>query len=173
MNNLLLSLVGSFLNRVRGGLFKWLPANKIFYPIFLSLIGYPDWRLCLSIFVGAFTGQQICGWGKYISALTVAKLNREEIEVYSIDEICNKYFLNRPRIYGFVALSLRGLIWTSGIGLAINTLWYILIGLLMPVAYTIPTLLLLKTKHNEDKTAWNLGEWIWGFIMTFFLVFTK
>ena len=174
---LLLSIIGSFLNRIRGGLFKWLPFNKIFFPLFMLVLVYylgsHSWKESLCVFVGAFAGQQICGWGKYISALTIGDFDREETEVYAIDKICDKYFLEKPRLYGFVALALRGLIWTSGIGLAINTLWYILIGLLMPVAYSIPTLILLKTKHNKDKTAWNIGEWIWGFTMIFFLCLTK
>ena len=21
-------------------------------------------------------------------------------------------------------------------------------------------------KHNADKTAWNIGEWLWGFVLT-------
>ena len=178
-----LAIIGSFLNRIRGGLFKWLPFNKIFFPLFMLVLVYylgsHSWKESLCVFIGAFVGQQICGWGKYISALTVGYLDRDEIEVYAIDDVCNSIkiknwkLIEHPRCYGFVALALRGLIWTSGIGLAINTLWYILIGLLMPVAYSIPTLILLKTKHNKDKTAWNIGEWIWGFTMIFFLCLTK
>lgn len=166
----LIALIGSFLNRVRGGLFKWLPCNKLFFPVLMPVLSYylgsHSWKESLCVFVGAFVGQQICGWGKYISALTIGDFNREEIEVYAIDKICDKYFLEKPRLYGFVALAMRGVIWTSGVGLAINSLWFVASGVLMPVAYSIPTLILLKTKHNKDKTSWNIGEWIWGFIFT-------
>lgn len=170
----LFALLGAFLNRVRGGLFKWLPCNKVFYFLLFSVIAglYSSWNitLCICVAIAVFTGQQCCGWGKYIGALTTGYVNPDEVEVYEIDKLCER-FINCPRFYGFITLGLRGIIWTLLIGLAINNIWYMISGALMPVCYSIPTLLLLKTKHNKDKTAWNIGEWIWGGIMTGLFVF--
>jgi len=162
-------LLGAFLNRVRGGLFKWLPCNKVLFSLLFSFIAgfYSsfDVNVCICTFIAVFAGQQCCGWGKYIGALTTGEVNPDEVEVYAIDKICER-FIDKPRLYGFITLGLRGIIWTFPIGLVINNIWYILSGALMPVCYSIPTLLLLKTKHNKDKTAWNIGEWIWGGVMS-------
>ena len=175
----LLTLVGSFLNRVRGGLFDWLPCNKIFYPLFIGALICTNIETFICGALAAYVGQQIVGWGSYIGSLTCGV--KPSPECAMIDEIINElhitfkghkvYLTDYPRAWGFVGLMIRGLIWTFLIGLAMNNINVMLSGVLMPVAYTIPTILLLKTKYNNTKTAWNIGEWIWGFILTTFIIY--
>lgn len=76
------------------------------------------------------------------------------------------YLKDYPRVWGFAALALRGLVWTFLTGLAFQSPAIMASGLLMPVCYLLPTLALWYTKHNADKTAWNIGEWLWGFVLT-------
>lgn len=168
---------GAFLNRVRGGLFD-IPCNKLFYPLFFGVLcSYAGgWNVSgfVSGFLACYVGQQIAGWGAYIGALTVGAKPAAECQM--IDDIVNAahisfkgrcwYLKDYPRAWGFAALALRGLVWTFLIGLAFQSLAIMASGLLMPVCYLLPTLALWYTKHNADKTAWNIGEWLWGFVLT-------
>lgn len=171
------SVAGAFLNRVRGGLFD-IPFNKLFYPLFFGILcSYAGgWNIpgFVSGFLAGYVGQQIAGWGAYIGALTVGA--KPAAECPMIDDIVNAarisfkghswYLKDYPRAWGFAALALRGLVWTFLTGLAFQSPAIMASGLLMPVCYLLPTLALWYTKHNADKTAWNIGEWIWGFVLT-------
>lgn len=159
----ILASVGGLFNRVRGGLDIWnkdqVPFNKIWFPVFLGLVTLNPY-----VVLGCYVGQQICGWGSYIGALTVNATPVPECK--AIDWLCSPFKWNN-RLFGFTTLTLRGFVWTAPIALAMLNGWILLIGLLFPVSYAIPTLLLLKTKHNKDKTAWNIGEYVWGIILTY------
>lgn len=169
---------GAFLNRVRGGLFD-IPCNKLFYPLFFGVLCSYAGGWNVSGFLACYVGQQIAGWGAYIGALTVGAKPAAECQM--IDDIVNAarisfkgrswYLKDYPRAWGFVALALRGLVWTFLIGLAFQSLAIMASGLLMPVCYLLPTLALWYTKHNADKTAWNIGEWLWGFVLTGFAAY--
>lgn len=174
--------IGAFLNRVRGGLFD-IPCNKLFYPLFFGfLCSYAGgWNVSglVSGFLACYVGQQIAGWGAYIGALTVGAKPAAECQM--IDDIVNAarisfkgrswYLKDYPRAWGFAALTLRGLVWTFLIGLAFQSLAIMASGLLMPVCYLLPTLALWYTKYNQDKTAWNIGEWLWGLNLTGFAAY--
>lgn len=175
-------LLGAFLNRIRGGLFD-IPLNKIYFPIYLSILAYFYYNLniegLVSVFLAGYIGQQIIGWGAYIGSLTVGA--KPSVENEMIDEIINAlritidgrtyHVINAPRVWGFCGLFLRGLVWTIPLGLAVNSLKVMLCGGLMPVCYLIPTIILYKTKYAKTKTAWNIGEYLWGACLTAFMIF--
>ena len=180
--NYIFIVLGSFLNRVRGGLFENLKFNKIFFPIFvgcLGLISEASIASFLSKFIAGYVGQQIAGWGAYVGSLTTGAKPSEECSL--IDDLINEcritllgkvfYLKDFPRTWGFCGLLLRGLLWSYIVGTAFNSIPVMVSGVLMPVCYLIPTLILWHTSHNQDKTAWNLGEWIWGAVLTSFIVF--
>lgn len=159
----LLVVLGGFFNRVRGGLDVWFgdnaPLNKIWFPLFLAAITKNGW-----VAVACYIGQQICGWGAYIGSLTTGVKPAPECKV--IDWLCKPFEFN-ARWWGFVALAVRGLVWMAPIALAMKNWELLLIGFYFPVCYAIPTLLLLKTKYNNTKTAWNIGEILWGMLLSY------
>jgi hypothetical protein len=153
----LLKVIGAFLNRIRGGLWD-VPINKIYYPIFLGFITNN-----ILVPLGAYLGQQICGWGAYIGSITTGVKPAEECKWI---DWCVKKLENYPRLWGSAALAIRGLIWNACIALFYPSLSFVFVGLLMPVCYIIPTILLYKTKYNNTKAAWNIGEVLWGSLQT-------
>ena len=177
----ILTVIGALINRIRGGLFD-LPGGKLYFPLYLGLLAYftekVDIEGAICTAVAGYIGQQIVGWGAYIGSLTIGAAPGTEAEM--IDEIINaanftidgkkRYLKNYPRAWGFAGLFLRGLVWSFPVGLAVNSLPVMLCGALMPVCYTIPAVVLYKTDHNRDKTAWNVGEYIWGAVFTAVLI---
>lgn len=174
----LLIILGSFLNRVRGGLFDNLPCNKLYFPLYVGgLLCYSmgwDLQLFITGFLACYLGQQIVGWGAYVGCLTTGFKPHAECDM--IDEVINACritldgkvykLIDYPRCWGFCGLTIRGLVWSLPIGLVNHSLLTQLSGLTMGIAYLIPTIILWKTKYHEGKYAWNVGEWIFGGILT-------
>ena len=102
------------------------------------------------------------GWGKYIGALEgrdTTALN----EVPFIDKLIIK-FKNRPKLWGFIGLSLRGLLWTIWyLFLASSLVDIVLIsiaGLSMGICYYIS-----HKFFSKDGSGWEAGEFIFGAII--------
>lgn len=149
----LLRWAGALLNRIRGGLWD-IPVNKIYYPLFLGLVTN-------NIFtpIGAYAGQQICGWGAYIGSITTGVAPATECKWI---DWCVQKLTKYPRLWGSAALAIRGLVWNTCIAICIGNFWFAFGGLLMPICYIIPTAFLYKTQYNNTKAAWNIGEFLWG-----------
>ncbi len=175
MIRILWMAVGALLNRVRGGLFDF-SGNKLLFPLFLALFAR-DIETTICVFVAAYVGQQF-GWGTYIGALFGAAPSQAEVP--QIDEIVNSvritlhgkvvYLSEYPRIWGFAALGLRGLMWSFFIGLAVRSIPVMLCGVLMPLCYLFGEALDRLLFKRGGKTAWNLGEWLWGAVLTGFVI---
>ena len=175
MLKMLLIAAGAFLNRLRGGLFDF-GGNKLLFPLFLALVsGSGGSFVC--IFVAAYVGQQF-GWGTYIGALYGTAPTQAEVP--QIDEIVNAlhitfkgkkvYLSEYPKVWGCAALALRGLMWSFFIGLAVNSVPVMAAGVLMPVCYLLTEAVDKLALKKGGKTAWNLGEWLWGAVLTAFVV---
>lgn len=162
----LLVMCGGFFNRVRGGLDIWFgenaPLNKIWFPLFLGLATMNGW-----VAVACYIGQQICGWGAYLGSLTTGCKPAPECK--AIDWLCEGFEFS-PRLWGFMTAVLRGMVWTAPIAVAVANPYMLLIGPYFPICYLLPTLALLKTKYNNTKAAWNIGEILWGMLLTYALV---
>lgn len=168
-------LGGGFLNRIRGGLFDF-SGNKLLFPLFLSFFG-GNFEIMICTFIAAYVGQQF-GWGTYIGALYGTPPTQDEVS--EIDEIVNSakvtfgdkvfYLRDYPRLWGFVALALRGLLWSFLIGLALHDVILMLAGLFMPICYLIGYFADDYLLNKGGKTAWNLGEWLWGGVLTAFVL---
>ena len=166
---------GALLNRVRGGLFDFC-GNKLLFPLFLSLLS-GSFETMFCTFVAAYVGQQF-GWGTYIGALYGTPPAQAEIS--EIDEIVNSlkisfgtknfYLKDYTRMWGFVALSLRGLLWTFLIGLALHDVILMVCGILMPVCYFLTYVTEIYLLKRGNKIAWNMGEWLWGGVLTAFVL---
>ncbi len=122
-------------------------------------------------------GQQF-GWGTYIGALFGTAPSQAEVP--QIDEIVNSVRITLhgkvvrlseyPRLWGFAALGLRGLMWSFFIGLAVRSIPVMLCGALMPLCYLFGEAIDRRLLRKGGKTAWNLGEWLWGAALTGFVV---
>ena len=166
--------VGGFLNRIRGGLFDF-SGNKLLFPLFLSFFG-GNWEIMICTFIAAYVGQQF-GWGTYIGALYGTAPTQAEVS--EIDEIVNSvkitfggkvfYLKDYSRLWGFSALALRGLLWTFLIGLALHDVILMFAGLFMPFCYSVSYFIDKYWLKKCGKTAWNLGEWLWGGVLTAFV----
>ena len=107
-------------------------------------------------------------------------MNSCPYEVPQIDEIVNSvkftfkgktvYLSEYPRVWGFAALALRGLMWSFFIGLALQSVPVMVCGVLMPVCYALTGFLDRMVIKKGGKTAWNLGEWLWGAVLTAFVL---
>lgn len=171
--NILFITIGAIFFRIRGG---WLDVwnNKIYYPIFIGLIVCYifSWDIYLGIFgfINAYIAQQICGWGAYRGSLTCGAKPASEVPL--IDNLLSKseYIMQHPRLWGFCGCSLRGLISSFIIGSLVQSYFVALCGLLVGFCYGIPTLILYKTKYNNTKAAWNVGEFLEGALYVSFLL---
>lgn len=167
-------IVGAFLNRVRGGLRipgtdKRFPICKLWQPIayglFLGLYvrveGINQVWFGLMNGLTMYLGQQITGWGSYIGSLTGGAEPSPEspaIDELPIMQKSEPY----PRLWGFIGLSCRGLIWTYLIGSIIYSPLLIASGVLMGTCYLIAELIMQGINKDVGKNSWNLGEWIFG-----------
>lgn len=134
MNILLVALLGSFLNRVRGG---WLTTtvwklnianygDETFYKSFGKVLNDVVYAILFTCFIlGKFQANiffilylsmllgRSPGWGVYIGGI-INKVVRKEEEIEWIDElILNK--TNYPALRNSLALSLRGFMWSSSL----------------------------------------------------------
>lgn len=152
---LMYAVLGSVMNRIRGGLldtplldFNRYPRirtiSKISNDVVFGLSCYLVSGSVLIGIVGAMTMMlgRSWGWGSYVGAIDTG-VNSGGEEVKWIDAITMKGS-NHMRLRGVAALSLRGAMWTSLIasGLSVVTLnlgmmWIAPIGLLMGVCYYI------------------------------------
>lgn len=95
-------------------------------------------------------------------------------------EFCSKYkFLRKipvwfpfmtktydqaPRMYGWFTLSLRGGLTTFILGLWLNSIWYMPVGLLQGTVYWLGHLT-CKYIWDDGKSGWKISEWYWGFVL--------
>lgn len=134
----LLRWAGALLNRIRGGLWDP-PVNKIYYPLFLGLVTN-------NIFtpIGAYAGQQICGWGAYIGSITTGVAPATECKWI---DWCVQKLTKYPRLWGSAALAIRGLVWTRVLLSVLVTS-----GLLLEVCLCLSAILFLQLSCIRHST---------------------
>lgn len=192
---LLLAIFGAIFNRVRGGWILSSNGGALNALAFGILVGgiTGDWLAILAAALGMFAGQSF-GWGRYIGA-SCGYEKMQLKEVWFIDALIAwlrpeptgwltrnygdksmwhyQYPTLRLRIWGIVGLSLRGLVWTTCLGVSIAywapaSFWWPVVfsglsmGLVYPIAREIAVA--LKTQ-NPNGDGWELGEFIFGAIL--------
>lgn len=140
-------------------------------------------------FIDCYTSYQLFGIGLYVGALILGCFNPEERECELIDDIvfsCRITFGDKsakcfnlllawtglhvepktywlkdyPRLFGFVGISLSGLVITFLWGLYLRDTGIMLSGLGMGVCYWLGYL--FNKVIPEQKSGWGYGEWIFG-----------
>jgi hypothetical protein len=189
---LVVTVAGAFCFRVRGGLRikeRKLPFNKLWFAIFFGLMcclkDYFDFKIFnINLFfigtLASYVSTQLYGWGLYIGRLVSGgNINPEkDKECELIDDILynlhitmkgTQYYLYQyPRLFGFCGTCLTGLIITFITGLVLQDIIFMTSGLSMGVCYWVGSF--LEKIKPLGKNGWNYGEWIFGGILSLFIL---
>lgn len=189
----LIPFLTSFGFRVRGGLFKqqWrkLPLNKYWFAAIFAACAcwLHGWffNYYLVLFIAARLSTQLAGWGEGVGCtLGVLKPQADRVDMYKADDFCNKFeaqerdikiwkwniyiphfkLIDHPQLWGITYLTIRGAYLSFIIGLALQSVPYMIWGALMGVIYWVAGWLYRKGL-NDGKNGWNIGEWIYGFYL--------
>lgn len=173
----LICLVSSFLWRVRGGLKFWghkVPLNKLWFAPFFGgaycyLTGW-SWNVFAIVSLATFVSYQAYGWGEYIGCLLCGSKPSERSDCDMVDEIVDSLKItwkgkvykltDYPVLFGWVGLSLRGLILSFIIGLGMQNFWFMLVGLGMGTVYWLGGL--VNKLIDDGKCGWRWAEWLFG-----------
>jgi hypothetical protein len=181
----------AFTFRVRGGLRipftdKKFPLNKWWFAAWIAVMMciYVGWSApyFFTLLIAGRMASQIAGWGEAVGcALGVSKPNPDRYDYYDFDEFCDNFeikerdikiwkwtihiphykLIDHPVTYGVVWLTLRGLLFTFLIGLALNSIPYMLWGAPMGLIYWFAGWV---NRHIRDdgKSGWYRAEWLFG-----------
>lgn len=182
MKAFIISLIDSFLWRVRGGwripnTDKKVPLNKIWFAVAFGieagLLRGWDWALVITTMIATYVSYQAYGWGEAVSCVCgVSEGNPDRRDCELIDDIMDNAKItikgttfklaDFPILWGWCWLSLRGLIMTFIIGLALRSVPFMLCGLGMGTVYYIGGLIARKILKKFDKTGWDISEFGMG-----------
>jgi hypothetical protein len=169
----IISIIGAQLNVLRGG---WPFSEKLLQGIlFIASCSFfmPWWHAMIAGFA-MWAGAQAGGWGAYVGTMIGDKPPHSEVKW--IDTII-KPLEKWPVLWGFVGLSLRGMLWGLLLSMAIWHWLPILAGLSMGLVYLMTLRLgrYLKTVTSyrwpngkrvfRHDIGWLWGEWMHGFIL--------
>lgn len=180
---------------------KKFPLNKWWFAVFLALATcfLRGWSVntFVVMLIAARLSTQLYGWGEYVSCVLGGSepypersdcdlvdsivdslritINARDIKIWKftlyIPQI-NWKLSDYPVAWGFVGLSLRGLILSFIIGLALNSIPFMLCGLAMGTVYWLGGYT-CRHIYNDDKSGWKISEWYWGAVLGFCLYLFK
>lgn len=177
MLNVLYVLLSALTFRIRGGLRipftdKKFPLNKLWFGAWLAclacLLREWDLRYFAVMFIASAMATQIAGWGEAVScALGTGKPNPNRSDFQDFDEFCDNFhigswkLIDHPQLWGVVWLTLRGTLLTFLIGLALNSIPYMVWGCAMGLIYWFSG---WWNRHLTDdgKGGWYRAEWLFG-----------
>jgi len=186
MKALMISLVDAFLWRVRGGLRiykdKKFPLNKLWFAIAFGieagLLKGWNWNFVIVTAIATLVSYQAYGWGEYIGCLLCGSkpyLERSDCDL--VDDIVDNLKItfhghtvklsDYPKLWGWLGLTLRGLILSFIIGLALNSIPYMLCGLAMGTIYWLGGQ--FNRLIDDGKSGWRWAEWFFGGYLGFCL----
>lgn len=179
--------------RIRGGLgerWGWkFPLNKFWFAGIFSacdawLHGWDLNRFSV-MFIAVRLSTQLAGWGEGVGcAIGASKPDLNRIDMYDADEFCNNFeikerdikilkwnihiphfkLIDHSVLWGVTYLTIRGVYLSFIIGLALQSIPFMLCGLPMGIIYWFAGWLYRKGL-NDGKFGWNIGEWIYAFYL--------
>jgi len=199
LQGLVICLLCSLGFRVRGGLFErqWrrLPLNKWWFAaIFAGCATYlygGDLNYYLVMLIAARLCTQLAGWGEFVGCvLGIGKPDPNRKDLPKVDDILDNMrwdkhtvkvwkwnitvpafnLLDYPMLFGWLGLSIRGLYLSFIIGLALQSIPFMLSGLAMGTIYWLCGRLVANTKVDDGKGGWNISEWLFGAYLGLMLV---
>lgn len=177
---------------------KKFPLNKLWFAIAFGieagLLKGWDWAFVITTMIATLFSYQSYGWGEYIGCLLCgSKPYDERSDCDLVDDIVDslritinardikiwKFTLHIPQInwklsdypvaWGWLGLSLRGLLLTFFIGLALNSIWF------MPTGFAMGTVYWLGGRFNklidDGKYGWKWAEIFFGNYLALCLIF--
>ena len=187
--------------RIRGGLRipftdKKFPINKWWFAVWFASLAciLKGWNLnfFLIMLIASRLATQMAGWGEYCGCvLGVGKPNPDRKDFPQLDDFLDNFkwdafdfklwkwnfhipafnLLEHYKLFGWIGLSARGLYLTFLIGLALNSIPFMLCGIMMGTIYWICGLFARKVLKKTDKTGWNISEWCFGYYLGLCLTF--
>lgn len=190
MINVLYVFLSALTFRIRGGLRipftdKKFPLCKWWFAVWFAILAciLKGWSLNFFIImtIATMVSTSCYGWGEAVSCVCgVGKVNPDRKDCELIDDIMDNakitikgktYSLTDfPILWGWCWVSLRGLILSFIMGLAINSIPFMLCGLAMGTIYYLGGLFARKVLKKNDKTGWNISEICWGMALGIFLI---
>ena len=178
---LIFTLLGALTFRIRGGLRiphtdKKFPLNKWWFAVFFALGAcfLKGWHIDLGLtcLIAGYMCTAISGWGSYIGALYSGKVSDDKddlnITAFVQDEVFGKIlkkdYKEYGKLYGFITLSLRGGLTTFLLGLALNSVPYMFVGLLQGTVYWLGGWT-CRHVYDDGKNGWKISEWYWGAVL--------
>lgn len=194
-------LISALMFRIRGGLRilftnKKFPVNKWWFAVWFATLAciLKGWNLnfFLIMLIASRLATQMAGWGEYCGCvLGVGKPNPDRKDFPQLDDFLDNFkwdafdfklwkwsfhipafnLLEHYILFGWIGLSARGLYLTFLIGLALNSIPFMLCGVMMGTIYWICGLIARKIFKVMDKTGWNISEWCFGYYLGLCLTF--
>lgn len=182
---LIYALKGALTFRIRGGLRiphtdKKFPLNKWWFAVFFAfgacyLKGWSS-GLGLTCLIAGYMCTAVSGWGSYIGALYsgVVSDDKDDLNITAFvqdvifGKILKKDYREYGKLYGFFTLSLRGGLTTFLLGLAINSVPYMFVGLLQGTVYWLGGWT-CRHVYDDGKYGWRWAEIFWGMTLGIFL----
>ena len=173
--NLIYILISGLTFRIRGGLRIFghkLPLCKWWFAVWFACLacilrGW-DLRFWLVMLIASRMSTQIAGWGEAVGcALGISKPDPNRNDYLDFDEFCDNFhigdwkLIDHPQLYGVIWLTLRGVLLSFLIGLATNSLWYILWGAPMGIIYWISGWF-ARNVQDDGKGGWYYAEYLFG-----------
>ncbi len=173
--NSLYVIISAITFRIRGGLRvfgKKFPLNKLWFAAWFACLRciLKGWYIksWLVMFIASRMATQICGWGEAVGcALGVGKPNPNRNDYLDFDEFCDNFhigdwkLIDHPQLFGVVWLTLRGILLTFLIGLATNSIFYMIWGAPMGLIYWLSGWF-ARTVKDDGKNGWYYAEYIFG-----------
>ena len=181
ITSLIYTLLGALTFRIRGGLRiphtdKKFPLNKWWFAVFFALGAcfLKGWHIDLGLtcLIAGYMCTAISGWGSYIGALYSGKVSDDKddlnITAFVQDKVFDKFlkkdYKEYGKLYGFITLSLRGGLTTFLLGLALNSVPYMFVGLLQGTVYWLGGWT-CRHVYDDGKYGWKISEWYWGAVL--------
>lgn len=190
METLIISLLSALGFRIRGGLgerWGWkFPLNKWWFALIFSLCASylygSNQNYQLVLMIASRLATQLAGWGEFVGCvLGIAEPQPERRDLPKVDDILDNMhwdahdvtiwkftihvpafnLLDHPILFGWIGLSARGLYLSFIIGLALQSIPFMICGIAMGTIYWLCGLFSRKV-HTLYKGGWNVAEWIFG-----------
>lgn len=185
--NLLVIILNSLGFRIRGGLFPKLPLKKFFFALAFATCTCwlrDMWNVYYFavMFIASRLCTQLAGWGEGVGcALGVSKPDSNRSDFQDADEFVDNFEIkerdikigkwnihiphfkltDHPMLFGVTFLTIRGIYLSFIIGLALNSIGYMVWGLPMGVIYWFSGWLFRKG-FDDGKYGWRTAEWLFG-----------
>ena len=177
MLNFLYVSLSALTFRIRGGLRiphtdKKFPLNKWWFAVWFAclacILKWWNSTYFATMLIATMMATSIAGWGEAVScALGTGKPNPNRSDFQDFDEFCDNFhigdwkLIDHPQAWGVVWLTCRGTLLSFLIGLAMNSIPFMVWGAAMGLIYWLAGWI-DRHIHEDGKGGWYRAEWLFG-----------